>query len=268
MRFEAAELSRFNSCVLAVHELTQPATFVHDVLLILRELIGAETGLYGVTDLEARRTRTGYSFPAPTEDPEALARFDLNFEDHPLHHRTPAMVEVLAISQSLGREEWHATGLYQEFFRPLGLDDSLMLRLPSATSADLHAVGVARKGFGFSERERFMLSTIGPHIAAAWRRALKAHDGSHPNIPIWNGRRVPETHYCRVQRRWHLSQRQCEVLILLARGLSNKEIAFRLQIAARTVEEHVSQLLRKSGLSNRAGLVAAYWTEGGSSGNG
>jgi DNA-binding NarL/FixJ family response regulator len=48
-----------------------------------------------------------------------------------------------------------------------------------------------------------------------------------------------------------LTGREREVLRLLARGYAYKEIAHRLHISAKTVETHVSAVLRKLQLSNR-----------------
>jgi DNA-binding NarL/FixJ family response regulator len=42
-------------------------------------------------------------------------------------------------------------------------------------------------------------------------------------------------------------------------GLSNKEIAQRLDCAENTVELHVTQLLRKAGASSRTKVVAQFW---------
>ncbi len=49
-----------------------------------------------------------------------------------------------------------------------------------------------------------------------------------------------------------LSEREVEVLCLLARGLSNKQIATRLVISARTAQHHVEHIYRKTGVSTRA----------------
>ena len=61
-----------------------------------------------------------------------------------------------------------------------------------------------------------------------------------------------------------LTQREAEVLALIARGLTNRAIAERLVISAKTVEHHVSQILGKLGLRSRA-EAAAFAASGGNS---
>jgi non-specific serine/threonine protein kinase len=52
-----------------------------------------------------------------------------------------------------------------------------------------------------------------------------------------------------------LSARELEVAGLVAEGLSNKEIATRLQLSVRTVESHVRHALTKLGFDNRTQLA-------------
>ena len=54
-----------------------------------------------------------------------------------------------------------------------------------------------------------------------------------------------------------LTPREREVLRLIARGYAYKEIALRLTISPKTVEAHVSAVLRKLQLSNRHEL--SHW---------
>jgi NarL family two-component system response regulator LiaR len=56
-----------------------------------------------------------------------------------------------------------------------------------------------------------------------------------------------------------LSEREREVLALLAQGLSNKEIAERLFLSVATVKYHVRLLLSKLGAGSRAEAVALAW---------
>ena len=48
-----------------------------------------------------------------------------------------------------------------------------------------------------------------------------------------------------------LSNREYEVLQLLAEGLFNKEIAYKLSISEKTVKNHVSNIFKKIGVSDR-----------------
>ena len=67
------------------------------------------------------------------------------------------------------------------------------------------------------------------------------------------------TQYQQQQAEQLLTERQYEVLLLLAEGASNKAIAERLHIAETTVKTHVSAILEKLQLENRmqAGLLAS-----------
>jgi DNA-binding NarL/FixJ family response regulator len=53
-----------------------------------------------------------------------------------------------------------------------------------------------------------------------------------------------------------LTPREAEVLTLLARGLTNREIADTLVIGTRTSSVHVSHILRKLGAPNRLEAAA------------
>lgn len=54
-----------------------------------------------------------------------------------------------------------------------------------------------------------------------------------------------------------LSEREMEVLQLMAKGMSNKEIGRALWIGETTVKTHVSHILKKLGQSDRTGAVLA-----------
>ena len=53
-----------------------------------------------------------------------------------------------------------------------------------------------------------------------------------------------------------LTRREQEVVALLARGLTNRQIAAELTITERTAETHVGKILGKLNLSRRAQLTA------------
>lgn len=59
-----------------------------------------------------------------------------------------------------------------------------------------------------------------------------------------------------------LTERQLDVLTLVAAGLTNAEIAGRLVTSVRTIATHVEHLLEKTGRANRAALAALAIEEG------
>jgi DNA-binding NarL/FixJ family response regulator len=60
----------------------------------------------------------------------------------------------------------------------------------------------------------------------------------------------------------HLTEREVEVLTLVARGLSNAELARELTLSPLTTKTHVSRILTKLGLRDRAQLVVAAYESG------
>ncbi len=55
-----------------------------------------------------------------------------------------------------------------------------------------------------------------------------------------------------------LTPREREVAALVADGLSNKQIARKLQITVGTVKHYVHQILEKTGLRSRVGIAQAH----------
>ncbi|MBN2651342.1 MAG: hypothetical protein JXR63_03090 [Spirochaetales bacterium] len=54
----------------------------------------------------------------------------------------------------------------------------------------------------------------------------------------------------------HISEREREILFLVAEGLSNKEIAFELKITESTVKKHLQNIMKKSSTTSRLQLIS------------
>ncbi|HEX6886832.1 MAG TPA: response regulator transcription factor [Candidatus Nanopelagicales bacterium] len=73
-------------------------------------------------------------------------------------------------------------------------------------------------------------------------------------------RRAPAPH--RGERLATLTQREREILVLVARGMSNAEIADALTLSPATVKTHVSRILAKADARDRAQLVVLAYESG------
>ena len=58
-----------------------------------------------------------------------------------------------------------------------------------------------------------------------------------------------------------LSERELQIVELVAAGLTNQEISEKLEISKRTVDNHISNILNKTTTGNRVALVrwALQW---------
>jgi DNA-binding NarL/FixJ family response regulator len=59
-----------------------------------------------------------------------------------------------------------------------------------------------------------------------------------------------------------LTTRETEVLVLIAEGLGNQEIARRLHVSTATVKTHINNLFAKAGLKDRAQAVRYAYSKG------
>lgn len=74
--------------------------------------------------------------------------------------------------------------------------------------------------------------------------------------------RDPRLIAARARARYGLTERQTQVVAELLRGRANRAIAAALGCTERTVEVHVAEVLRKTGVESRAAFIAALWMDG------
>lgn len=56
-----------------------------------------------------------------------------------------------------------------------------------------------------------------------------------------------------------LTKRECDVLILVAQGYRDRDIADRLSISVCTVHNHVRHIIRRLEVPNRTAATRLYW---------
>jgi DNA-binding NarL/FixJ family response regulator len=142
---------------------------------------------------------------------------------------------------------------------PSGVERRACVLVLTTFDADEYVIEALRAG-----ASGFLLKDVTPTDFVAAIRIVAAGDALlAPGVTrrlldrFWD--RLPAIDETRGARLAELTEREVEVLRLIARGLSNREIADRLVLAEPTVKTHVSHVLDKLELRDRAqAVVVAY----------
>lgn len=160
--------------------------------------------------------------------------------------------------------------------------DSLEFLLEGSTpSRELHKLGRSLKCVLVSmddDQSRF-LSAVRFGARAYVLQDASAADVVSAIRAVAEGNVVCPTHYTRLlfdyivartdelpnarkHAHWGLTRREQQLIPLIGRGLSNKEIANHFNLSEQTVKNHVHRILRKVGVSDRLSVLEAYqmWT--------
>jgi DNA-binding NarL/FixJ family response regulator len=102
---------------------------------------------------------------------------------------------------------------------------------------------------GTVHRQGYLLKNVEPaELVGAIRAAARGHATLHPSVAA---RLMHAIDHPGDDSLTNLSERELDVLRLVARGMSNREIAESLTISECTVKSHVSNILSKLQLAHR-----------------
>jgi DNA-binding CsgD family transcriptional regulator len=183
-------------------------------------------------DRETRRRWIEGGFEPWTSDEMAVVdafRFQI-----PTYPMGPTGGQAIRLTDRMSPREYRRTEIYALAGRRHGVEYAMDFwqRTPDGHLRGL-TFDASRRDF--SDRERAILDVLGPALA---RVAGRFDAGSRlpPGLP--------------------LTPRQREIVGLVARGLTNTEIARRLWLSPHTVRKHLENAYAALGVRNRAGAVA------------
>lgn len=133
-------------------------------------------------------------------------------------------------------------------------------RVLVVTTFDLddYVLGAVRAGAA-----GFLLKDQAPELLASAVRTVAAGDGVvSPRATARLLRELVAPGLADGRPAGGLTDREAEVVALMARGLSNEDIALRARISRATVKTHVSNILAKLGLTSRLQVVVWAYEHG------
>jgi NarL family two-component system response regulator LiaR len=109
----------------------------------------------------------------------------------------------------------------------------------------------------------YVLKDIGPdELADVIRKAAEGEAVLHPRVAARLIQEVQGRRDLSTNPFTNLSDREMEVLRLIAAGSSNAEIAEKLVLSQKTIKGHVSNILSKLHLADRTQAAVYAWREG------
>ena len=311
----------------------------------LGKLLGSDITSYNEVNPVSQQV-AGFIYPEEFNLAALTATLQRYMNDHPVivHKQTGDDGNAMRISDFISQREFHDTGLYQELFRPLGMEFQISMTLPTRRPL-IAALVFNRRLSDFSERDRKILNTLRPQLTAAFdtarftsrlQKRLTRQTGVLEHLPegivvldgvsriefwtkkarLWMGKyfpgaaRTPGTlpediaKWLRVRNcpadditapdpvfkkslgedqlqlrliqsvefgrmlimsesravtsakpleALGLTPRQAEILLHVAHGCGNDEIAGRLHISVRTVQKHLESVFKILKVNSRAG---------------
>lgn len=134
-------------------------------------------------------------------------------------------------SDFFSRHEWSQTAMYADVFAADGTTDELMCPLKTRGPRSRRLVFFRSGGPDFSERDRVVMALLRPHLAEI----------VSPPAPV----PAPQ-----------LTARQKELMLLVAAGHSNAEIAAAMVVSPHTVRKHLENIFERLGVTSRTAAVA------------
>lgn len=233
-----------------MHQLLELEAFRQELLHALRRAVPADW--VSLNDVgPAPDTYVTVADPVPP--PELVPLFARYAHQNPLvslYART-RNGRATRFSDLITREQLHELELYQRVYKPLGVEYQIAFTLPHERDRIL-GVALSRTENDFSDAERDLLDRARPFLIQAYRNSLLYSavlgEADHPPLP-------------RLQQLTQLgvTERQAEVLRMVATGASEHDIAVRLNISQRTVQKHLERSYRKLGVVTRSGAAAVVW---------
>ena len=160
----------------------------------------------------------------------------------PITHRLRERGEPTLVTEILPQSELIRTEFFNDFLSKDGLYWGLNLhvRVAGECTGDVRIWRDRHRG-NFDERELGILGLVAPAFRNALRRS--ANGESEPN-----------------SAGAALTEREEQIARLVARGLSDKEIAQKLEISFTTVRTHLKRTFQKLDIDNRVKLAALFRT--------
>jgi len=186
-------------------------------------------------------------------DPDNLTNYENYYQYHdPITPKLQQRLRATAVAEIMPQEELIKTEFFNDFLSLDGLYYGMNFYAYDGARniGDIRIWRRASKEI-FQRRDLELMNAIGPSYTNALRTVGKIQD--RPVSPDLEDA-IPSTG--QLMRQFDLTEREAEIALLAAAGLSDLDISLKAGIAPTTVRTHMRHLFEKLGVTSRTALAA------------
>jgi DNA-binding CsgD family transcriptional regulator len=246
MQLARADLEAVLDFLAEVDELDDREPYSAGLMERLRELVPSAVATYQEVDLGARRFVKMISDDPSGDDGEDDEEFYWSVGPCPLadYRVRTGDLTTIRMSDVIGRARWHEQAVYRDYFKPYDIESFVDLGLGAGRDWYRSVVLMReRDDSDFSDRDRAVMESLRPHLRA--REARAGMRQALVGAPVSIFRRPDGADP-------QLTAREREILVLVAEGKTNAEIATVLWVSPATVKKHLENVYLKLGVGSRA----------------
>ncbi|MGH8833431.1 MAG: helix-turn-helix transcriptional regulator [Actinomycetes bacterium] len=146
---------------------------------------------------------------------------------------------IRLLSDYYSLRQWRNEPLYVDCLSRAGVIRSLLVPMTAGNGRSPRMVLARTSGRDYSQKDRALLSLLRPHLDELYRRSQRPPDRADALTP-----------------------RQRELLGLIARGLSTRDVASQLFLAPGTVRKHLDNIFERLGVSSRLAAITQVFPDG------
>ncbi|MBX7157834.1 MAG: LuxR C-terminal-related transcriptional regulator [Verrucomicrobiae bacterium] len=161
-------------CARDIYSHTEWESLRSHLITTLPKLISSSLTYYAATEPKTQSTYELVDQSKGAKIEKLQPAFEEHMKEAPIIRRSygKAPGQVMKISDYLSQREFHETGLYHEYYKPLGLEDAMVVTLPAPPTV-VSTLVLSRENRSFTEKDRALLQLLAPHIVQACLNAEK-----------------------------------------------------------------------------------------------